>query len=63
MEAVLGPPHTYSASTARRIRSLAKRSGCDVHTLQLALETTAARIWPSKWKTPRQKRRTTGRAA
>ena len=50
MKAILGPPHTYAASTERRMRSLAKRLGCNVHTLQLGLERMAAEIWPSWWK-------------
>jgi len=49
MNAILGPPHTYSAATERGIRRLAKWLGCKVHTLQLALEMMAAEMWPSKW--------------
>ncbi len=57
MKAILGPPHTYPASTERRMRSLAKRLGCDVHKLQLALERMATEMWPSSCKTAKQPRR------
>ena len=54
MKAILGPPHIYAASTERRVRSLAKRLSCGVHTLQLGLERMAADMWPSSWKNAKE---------
>ena len=57
MKAILGPPHTYTAATEWRMRSLAKPLGRNVRTLQLALERMAPELWPSSWKKAKGQRR------